>query len=164
MPKVYLETTLFYFYFADTGSPFYGKTVDYWQDTRRFFDAVRNGYFEPYTSIYVIQELRKTGNATQKDSMMKLIEDFGVVVLQPDRMVKRLAWLYISGGAVPETQLLDAYHIAATAVHGLDLIVSLNFRHIVNEKAGRIIAEINADEGLDAIEILEPGEVLNEWT
>ena len=108
----------------------------------------------------MIQELRKTGNATQKDSMMKLIEDFGVVVLQPDRMVKRLAWLYISGGAVPETQLLDAYHIAATAVHGLDLIVSLNFNHIVRIWTIDRVRRVNRRESYQGIGIYKPSEVL----
>ena len=160
VPKVYLETTIFNFHFAGTRGQFYGKTVDYCRDTRRFFDAVRDGDFEAYTSLDVINELLGIRNEAHKDEILKLIDGCRVVILPHDETVGRLARMYVEAGAVPKAYMTDARHIAATAVHGLDLIVSLNFRYIVKEKAGRITAQVNAGEGLGAVEILEPEEAL----
>ena len=56
----------------------------------------------------------------------------------------------------------DALHIASAAVHGLDFIVSLNFEHIVKDKAIRITATVNEAEGYEQIGIYEPGEVVKD--
>jgi hypothetical protein len=63
IPKIYLETTMFNFPFAD-------DAPQYRADTLRLFEEIRAGRFQPYTSEYVIRELeaatdtfRKTGYA-----------------------------------------------------------------------------------------------------
>jgi len=69
-PRVYLETTIFNFYFAETRGQYYGRTIGYCRDARRFFAAIEAGEFEPYTSVYVIRELRKTRNEVWRDEML----------------------------------------------------------------------------------------------
>jgi hypothetical protein len=53
----------------------------------------------------------------------------------------------------------DALHIATVALHRLDFIVSLNFRHIVKKRAMEIVAMVNDAEGCGGIRICEPGEL-----
>ena len=163
-PRVYIETTLFNFYFAQSRGQYYGKTVEYCKDTRRFFEVLETGDFEPYTSRYVTEEIEEHGNADQRREMLKLMADCGVTILPADERAERLAAQYVQAGAIPETQMDDALHIAMTAVHGLDFIVSLNFRHIVKGKAIRLTAMVNEAEGYDRIGIYEPGEVLGYGT
>jgi len=159
-PKVYIETTLFNFYFARTRGQYYGKTVGYCRDARLFFEAAREGYFEPYTSEHVMDEIKAYGDEKQRDEMLKLIADCGVRLLPFDERVGILADLYIEATAVPAKYRDDAVHIASTAVHGLDFIVSLNFEHIVKDKAIRISGMINEAEGYERVGIYEPGEVI----
>jgi hypothetical protein len=52
-------------------------------------------------------------------------------------------------------------HIACTAINSLDFIVSLNFQHIVKDKARQITAQINKTEGYRAVDIFEPKEATN---
>jgi len=159
-PKVYLETTLFNFYFAETRGQYYGKTVEYCRDARRFFEAIMAGDFEPYTSEYVTKEIEDDPDRQRQDEMLQLITDYGVKLLPFDERVKTLADKYIEAMAIPAKHRIDAMHIASATVHGLDFIVSQNFEHIVKDKAIRLTAMINEAEGYDGIGIYEPGEVI----
>jgi len=159
MQKVYIETTLFNFYFAETRGQYHGKTVGYCRDTRCFFEAVKAGRLEPYTSEYVMREIKSCRNVEYREEMLKLITDFGVYILPTDTREERLAAQYIEAGAISAKCWDDALHIAAATVHGLDLIVSLNFGHIVKSKAIRVANMVNETKGYGSIGIHEPGEV-----
>jgi len=161
-PRVYLETTLFNFYFAETRGQYYGKTTGYCQDARRFFEAITAGDFEPYTSVDVVREIKATRNEGRRAEMMKLFDDCGVMVLPKDERVERLADRYIEAGAIPARHRTDALHIASATVHGLDFIVSQNFEHIIKDKAIRLTAMVNEAEGYDVIGIYEPGEIIGD--
>jgi predicted nucleic acid-binding protein len=50
IPRVYIETSVFNFIFAD-------DAPDKQQDTITFFEEIRAGLYRPYTSDYVLQEL-----------------------------------------------------------------------------------------------------------
>jgi hypothetical protein len=162
MKKVYIETTLFNFYFAEGRNQYYGKTIKYCQDTKLFFDAVRAGKFEPYTSEYVIEEIEREENEKHRIEMLKLIADCDITILPRDERVERLAGQYIAASAIPGAFQNDALHIAFTVIHGLDFIVSLNFQHIVKDKAIKITAKVNEAEGHRNVGIYEPGKVIDD--
>jgi len=46
-------------------------------------------------------------------------------------------------------------------IYGLDFIESLNFEHIVKDKAIRITATVNETEGYEGVAIYELGEVMD---
>jgi hypothetical protein len=153
-PKIYLETTMFNFPFAE-------DAPQYRADTLRLFDIIRAGKYEPFTSPYATEELEATATESRRLEMLKLIPNYGVKILQKTPEAERLAGLYLAGEAVPVGFYTDALHIAITTVYGLDFIVSLNFQHIVREKTIRITGEINAQEGYRAVGIYKPSEVLS---
>ncbi|MDR3270200.1 MAG: hypothetical protein LBT32_01610 [Peptococcaceae bacterium] len=55
----------------------------------------------------------------------------------------------------------DARHIACVAVDNLDIIVSLNFSHIVRARTIRLTEAINRIRGYNAVEIDSPMGVLS---
>ena len=70
----------------------------------------------------------------------------------------QLAAAYLSRGVLPASSLNDAQHIAAATVHGVDALVSWNFKHIVN--AGRILGynAVNLEFGHSRLVIHAPNE------
>jgi len=54
-----------------------------------------------------------------------------------------------------------ALHIALATIHRVDVLVSWNFRHIVNFGRIRLSNAVNFEEGLGSIEIRTPSEVLD---
>ena len=151
--KVYLETTLFNYYFdADR---------DAHADTVTFFKECAAGKFEPYTSTYVVDELGDA-QGEKRDKMLALISHYNVTVLAASEEIVGLAQKYIVEGALPQGSQTDARHIAAAAVNDLDKIISLNFRHIVREKTIKSTGAINTLLGYKVVEIKTPMEVIDD--
>lgn len=73
-----------------------------------------------------------------------------------------LARAYISEGGIPERFLLDAQHIAMATIYKADVLVSWNFKHIVNLKRIRLYNAVNLKTGYPTIEIRSPREVLHD--
>jgi predicted nucleic acid-binding protein len=152
IPKIYLETTMFNYYFdADR---------DAHADTVALFEECQIGLFEAFTSDYVLREIDNDKTA-KRDEMRSLIKKYDIKVLAATEETDSLAKRYTDEGALPKGSFADACHIAATAVYGLDMIVSLNFRHIVRDKTMTATSEINALSGYKQIKIYAPMEVIN---
>jgi hypothetical protein len=54
----------------------------------------------------------------------------------------------------------DALHIAVATVSGVDVLVSWNFKHIVNLNRIKLFNSINLKEGYNLLEIRTPLEVI----
>lgn len=73
----------------------------------------------------------------------------------------QLAKKYIDEGVVGKTSYVDCLHIALATIHNANVLVSWNFKHIVNMV--RIIGynAVNLTEGYKQIDIRSPRELLN---
>jgi hypothetical protein len=155
--KIYLETTMFSFYYETREfSPY----PEYKGQVRRVFDRIKAGMYEPYTSAYVTREISNETNPEKREKMEGLAKEYGIRFLEETDDVGRLAALYIQEKAIPAAYELDATHIAITAANGLDFIVSLNFEHIVRPWTIERVRRVNIREGYKGIGIYRPVEVL----
>jgi predicted nucleic acid-binding protein len=152
VPKVYLETSVFNFYFAD-------DAPDKRQDTIKLFEEIREGKYEPYTSSYVFQELL-LAKEPKKSKMVGLMEPFNITLQPANGEAERLADIYVAEKIIPEKYFTDGVHIAMATVNDLDFIVSFNFQHIVKRKTIILTEVINAREGYKRIGIHSPTEVI----
>lgn len=152
VPKIYLETSVFNFYFAD-------DAPDKREDTMRLFEEIRQGKYAPYTSDFVVEELQQASEPKQS-AMVKLITQYSVTVLPDDPETRRLADMYVAEEIIPEKYSTDARHIASTTVNDLDFIVSYNFRHIVKLKTITMTEIVNLRENYRKIGIYSPTEVV----
>jgi len=145
--KIYLETTLFNYYFD--------KDRDAHADTVRLFGEVAAGKYEAYTSRHVIDEL-EIAQEPKRTQMLALIPEYGITVLEPSDVAERLADIYIAERIIPPQKREDALHIAIASVNKLDTIFSLNFKHIVRSRTIIETAKINLFHGLRAVELTHP--------
>jgi len=72
-----------------------------------------------------------------------------------------LAERYISAEVVVATKRVDAHHIAITSVSRVDVLVSWNFKHIVNLERIRGYNSMNLRHGYPLLEIRTPQEVID---
>ena len=79
-----------------------------------------------------------------------------------DDETKELAHRYMEEGVVTEEYLVDAQHIAIATVNKVDVLVSWNFRHIVNLTKIRLYNSVNLKYGYPLLEIRSPREVTYE--
>jgi len=150
--KIYLETTLFNFYFDEK----YGFPHE---ATVALFKEIAAGKYEAYTSAYVIDELLRAP-AEKRDKMMGLLAQYNISVLSYSDEAVFLADTYVSEGIIPAKYRTDGLHISTSAVNDLDMIISMNFQHIVKRKTKIATGNINALNGYRAVEILNPMEVV----
>lgn len=73
-----------------------------------------------------------------------------------------LAKSYIYEGVVTEKFFEDAQHIAIATVYKVDVLVSWNFRHIVNLNKIKLYNSVNLKNGYQTLEIRTPREILEE--
>ncbi|MDR1568157.1 MAG: hypothetical protein LBS33_05725 [Streptococcaceae bacterium] len=152
--KIYLETTIFNYYF-DTYRDGHVATL-------KLFDEICTGKHEPYTSIYVIDELEKTPDDEKKYKMLNLIPANAIAILQPNNIAIQLADLYIKNNVIPIKFFTDALHIAMASVYELEMILSFNFKHIVKRKTRIFTDFINQSLGYRLIEISTPMEIVED--
>lgn len=71
-----------------------------------------------------------------------------------------LARKYITGGVIGNSKLVDAEHIAIATVNRVDVVVSWNFKHIVNLERIHGFNAVNLKAGYPLLEIRSPWEVI----
>ena len=156
-PKIYLETTMFSFYYEDRQ---YGDYPKYKAQVRKVFDLIKAGEYEPYSSPFTFREILRETDSVKREKMTLLAAEYGVSILAESDEVNRIAWLYVKEGAISPAWETDAVHIAMTTVNDLDFIVSLNFTHIARPWTIEHVRRVNKREGYQGIGIYTPREVL----
>ena len=152
-PKVYLETSIISFMYAD-------DAPDKQQDTIKLFEEISEGRYEVYTGYNVIAELSGTKDETLRTKLLSIVKDYEISVFPADDEIQRLADIYVAEGVIPQKYRDDAVHIATAAFYGMDFILSWNFKHIVKRKTILMTGIINAREGYKQIGIHSPSEVI----
>ncbi|MDR3170797.1 MAG: hypothetical protein LBU17_04120 [Treponema sp.] len=124
--------------------------------TYKLFDEFRKGKYKPIISSHVIAELENGAPENVKENLKTLdYEEFMV----NDEMVK-LAEKYMEQKIVSQNYYSDALHIAVGTAIGVDVLVSWNFKHIVNLDKIKLFNSVNLREGYSVLEIRTPREVI----
>jgi predicted nucleic acid-binding protein len=76
--------------------------------------------------------------------------------------VDDLANKLTENGAIPPSEPRDAFHIAVAAVHGVQYLVTWNFRHIANAATRKRIESVCRDAGFEPPVICTPEELAGE--
>lgn len=152
---LYLETSVWNFYFADDAPEKREITV-------AFFEKVGCGEYEVFVSDTVIEEIGRAPEAKRK-LLLGLIEKFRPKRLVIDESIFELAQKYIAEGALPQNKLEDAIHAAVATIFEMDALISWNLRHLANLRKMEMINGINLKEGhTKKLELVTPMEVSDE--
>jgi predicted nucleic acid-binding protein len=127
--------------------------------TEPLFERIKNSEFEIILSNITEQELE---NAPKKiKETTKLIPNDSTEYVKSDVETAELAKKYIEEGVVGATSYADCLHIALATKHNANILVSWNFKHIVN--VIRIVGynSVNTSDGYKPIDIRSPRELIN---
>ena len=87
-PKIYIETSVFNFYFTD-------DAPERRENTLRLFEEISMRRYVPYTSKFVVEELLRA-TEPRRTAMLDLITRYSIEVLPDTQEVRRLAALYVA--------------------------------------------------------------------
>lgn len=145
--RIYVETSVF------------GGVCDdiFTKPSIAFFDYARRGRFSLVVSEVVAEELLKAPVAVRDvfDAVVVLSER-----VKPSSAALTLRQAYLKAGIVTPKWQTDALHVALASIADCAVIVSWNFKHIVNLNRIPLYNAINALQGYRSIEIRSPLEVI----
>jgi len=125
--------------------------------SRQFFERVHGGEFIVLISQITVDEL--AGAPTRVQGTLDELPGDSLVFVPAGSETSALAQAYLDANILGASSLADALHVATATVAGADLILSWNFRHIVNYDRIHKYNGVNALKGYPPIEIHSPMEM-----
>ncbi len=132
-----------------------------WKDTaNRFISTLKAGYYEPYISAIVIDEIAKTPNEDKRKKLLLHIDNIRPVILEFSPEAVALTEKYMATNLIQSNALRvfnDCSHVAISTVNGITHVVSFNCKHLVNDRRIDGFNAINFQNGYDhLIDICTP--------
>ena len=84
----------------------------------------------------------------------------GIAMLPITEAAVTFADTLIRRRALPANAQNDAIHIAVSAVHGVDYLLTWNFRHLANAETRPLVREVCEQQGYASPEICTPSELM----
>ena len=109
--------------------------------TRDWWEFRRNDFIL-YTSEAVLDEVAK-GDTAIASQRLEILREFPLLAL--NQAVQGLAAQFLIHSNLPPKAKVDAIHIAAATVHGMDYLLTWNCKHIANAQIQGKLAEISLD-------------------
>lgn len=147
--KVYIDTSVYGGYFDSL----------FESDTKVFFDTLIERNIQVLISDILEVELYRAPDRII--DFYEGIPDELKLRVEENESTKTLANSYIEEKVVGKTSMADCEHIALATIYNADVLVSWNFKHIVNLERIRGYNSINFREGYQMIEIRTPNEIFN---
>jgi len=124
----------------------------------QLFDEFISGKKKAVISDVLLFELE--GASKEIKNILKKVSNDNIEYVSLSEEAVKLANAYIKEGAVAEKSLSDARHIAIATVERVDVLVSWNFKHIVNINRIHLLNSVNLKLGYQILEIRSPREAL----
>src|SRR5437660_694868 len=126
--------------------------------SRQLFDRFRSGADILVVSSLTLGELVGAPEAVR--NVLESVPSVWMEEIEVSDEARTLADRYIEEHVVGESMRADAQHIAVATLQRVDILVSWNFRHIVNLNRIHGFNAVNLRLGYPLIEIRTPREVI----
>jgi predicted nucleic acid-binding protein len=147
MKKLYIDTSVFGGYFDE----------EFKKDTKPFFKKILKDKIKIMISEVLELEIYRAPVFIQ--NFYNAFPNELIERIELTEEIKKLADTYIKENIVGKTSKADCQHIALATVYKADVLVSWNFKHIVNLERIRGYNSINFRLGYQMTEIRTPKEV-----
>lgn len=148
--KIYIDTSVVGGCFDDEFSKWSNELVE----------NFRKGYLKPMVSDMLADEINRAP-VRVKDKYKEILE-CGAEEVKTDASVLKLAQEYLHRKILDNRFKSDLTHIALATVHNADVLVSWNFKHIVQYAKISQFNAVNIEQGYKTISIYSPREVVYE--
>ena len=142
-PRVYVETSIVSYLTARPARDVViagrqQSTRDWWETASKRFDLVISE---------LVREEAAVGDHDASRARLAALAPLTTLATPTEAL--ELARRLVRAGALPERAVQDAAHIAIAAVHGVEFLVTWNFRHIANAMSRPRIESVCRGAGLD---------------
>jgi len=148
VPTVYLDTSVFGGYY-DT---------EFEEDTHQLFEKIKLRQFHIVYSNTTEDELLEAPEKVQE--LLSGMDDALKTRVELNEESVNLADTYLAEKVVGKTSRTDCFHIAMATINAVDILISWNFKHIVNVSRIRGYNAVNMKLGYPLIDIRSPKEII----
>jgi hypothetical protein len=145
--RVYVDASAFGGYFDD----------EFAESTKPFFDAILAGQATALISDTLVRELAKAPARVQ--DMLRQVMAGNCAYLESRDETDDLRDAYLAAGVLSPKWVDDATHVAHASVARADVMVSWNFKHLVNPSRIRAFDGVNTAQGYGPVVIMTPLDV-----
>lgn len=149
LQRIYIDTSVAGGYFDKEFS----------DGSKKFFEQVRNGEAIVIISSLLEQELIDAPAKVRE--LIKNLPEKHIEKINHTLEAEELAENYLSAKVVGRTSIEDCRHIALASVYKANVLVSRNFKHIVNVERINGYNSVNLKYGYKTLDIRTPKEVLH---
>jgi predicted nucleic acid-binding protein len=146
--KIYIDTSVIGGYFDP----------EFENESKALFKKFQDKEFDIVISDLTQSELTRAPKNV-KDLINNL--DLYPEIVSISQEVITLAQEYINENVVGQTSMDDCLHIALATINKIDILVSWNFKHIVNIRRIRGYNAINILNGYPTLEIRSPKDIID---
>ncbi len=132
--------------------------TEFEQGSLALFEAFSSGATIIVVSNLTLAELEAAPSTVQE--VLKKVPRQFIEYIEFTEEASDLAETYLEEGVVSENSRVDAQHIATATINRVDVLVSWNFKHIVNLERIHGYNSVNLRLGYPMLEIRTPIEVL----
>ncbi len=152
--KIYLDTSVIS-YLDQKDTP------EKMKETQKLWKLFKEGQYEIYISDIVVSEINKC-YMVKRNVLFDYLKQIDYNMIEIDENTVELAEKIIDFGFLKRESYDDCRHMAAAILAGCDLIISWNFKHIVNARTIQGIKAVTAYEGYKGLQIYSPLTLLEE--
>ncbi|GHS94430.1 hypothetical protein AGMMS50276_07070 [Synergistales bacterium] len=124
-------------------------------DTHKLWDRIKMGEFDVVISDVTDTEIRNCEPA-KRNTLLGYLEEIMYTTVMIDDKAFEIAERFVDLGILRQKSFDDCQHIAAAIISECDVIVSWNFKHMVNHKTIMGVKAVAALEGYNDILIYTP--------
>ena len=146
--KIYLDTSVVSHLFAD-------DTPDKMEDTNKLWEDFKADKYDIFISAVTAEEIQKCSEP-KRSKMAEGLGEIEFIVLEETDEINNLADEYVNNGVLTQKSADDCLHIAYAVVANCDIIVSWNFKHLVNYRTINKVKVVNAVNHYKEIAIISP--------
>jgi predicted nucleic acid-binding protein len=133
--------------------------IEFQEETKILFESIRKHEFHIIFSSVTEDELLNAPD--QVKTLLNSIPTENKTRIELTEEAVLLGDAYISENVVGKTSREDCFHIALATIHKADVLVSWNFKHIVNVTRIRGYNAVNLKLGYATLDIRSPKEIIN---
>lgn len=137
---------------------YFEPEFEFW--TKILFEEIKKNQYIILYSRLTDAELSSAPKAVRE--LVKMIPENRIEFLDSTTEAENLADRYILEKVVGQTSRADCLHIAMATLNNADILISWNFKHIVNVHRIRGYNSVNYRQGYKMLEIRSPREILEQ--
>jgi len=128
------------------------------EDSLQLLRLIKLGVYTAIISTTTEEELSRAPEHVR--AVLEEFDDEELIRVPSTSEVAALGAAYMAAKVVPANSKEDAAHIAFATVYEADVLVSWNFKHIVNIKRIKDFNAVNLHEGYGMLDIRSPKELI----